>query len=71
MRMDLDKLIEKLTKERAALDQIIAALDELRSAPPPVEPVKKRRGRKFMDAADRQEVSARMKKYWASRRARS
>jgi len=28
----------------------------------------KRRGRKFMDPEERQEVSNRMKKYWAARR---
>jgi hypothetical protein len=28
----------------------------------------KRRGRKFMDEAERREVSARMKDYWAARR---
>jgi hypothetical protein len=68
--VDLDKLIEKLTQERAALDEIIASLEQLQSVVP-VERVKKRRGRKFMGEAERQDVSARMKKYWAARLAQN
>jgi len=34
-----------------------------------VEQTEHRRGRKSMPASERKEVSARMKKYWASRRA--
>lgn len=67
--MDLDKVIDKLYKERLKLDRVIAAMEELRKpgaqhagAP------KKRRGRKSLDEKGREEVSARMKKYWASRR---
>jgi hypothetical protein len=68
--MNLDKLIRKLQKEREQLDSIIASMERLRQAAAATKPerVKKRRGRKFMDVKDRQEVSARMKKYWASRR---
>jgi len=66
--MDLEALIQKLTKERVALDEIIASLEELRAAPIPPARVKKRRGRKFMGETERQDVSARMKQYWALRR---
>jgi hypothetical protein len=37
-------------------------------AAPESAPVRSGRGRKFMDAADRREVSERMRKYWAARR---
>ena len=54
------------------LESIIASLEQLEKSAAVLkkERVKKRRGRKFMDAKDRQEVSARMKKYWAARRNR-
>jgi len=68
--MDLDKVIRKLYDERAKLDRIILSLEQLRESSAGVETqaLKKRRGRKSMDAAARQEVSERMKRYWASRR---
>jgi len=51
------------------LDERIASLQQLREIMAEVKPLlKSKRGRKFMDEADRKEVSARMKKYWASRR---
>ncbi len=69
--MDLDKAIQELYREKDRLGQVIASLEELqRSAgaiPAPTERVQ-RRGRKFMDPKERQEVSQRMKKYWAARR---
>ena len=69
--MELQKIIEKLHKERAKLDDIIASLEHLqRTKIEAKKLVPKKRGRKFMDEAARREVSARMKKYWAARRSR-
>ncbi len=67
--MDLEKIIKELVHEKKALDQTIALLEEMMAtggAPAP----KGRRGRKSMGAEERQEVSKRMKKYWASRRSK-
>ena len=68
--MDLDKVIAKLQGERAKLDAIITSLEQIRQAGAdiPKEVLKKRRGRKFMNEADRRDVSERMKRYWAARR---
>ena len=67
--MELNKIIEKLRKERTKLDDIIASLEQLhRTKLEAKKMIPKKRGRKFMDAAARLEVSARMKKYWAARR---
>jgi hypothetical protein len=70
--MDLDKVIQDLYAERERLNRVIASLEELQRAPgvdvPSAAAVRKRRGRKSMDAAERLEVSERMKKYWSSRR---
>ena len=68
--MDLDKVIAKLQGERAKLDEIITSLEQLQRSggDVPKEVIKKRRGRKFMNEADRLEVSERMKRYWAARR---
>jgi hypothetical protein len=65
--MDFDKLIRELNAEIDKLKRVVGSLEELRgtsgtSATP------SRRGRKSMNAAERLEVSARMKKYWANRR---
>jgi len=68
--MDLYKTIQELYAEKEKLERVIASLEELRqigsevSVPPTVG----HRGRKSMDARERQQVSARMKQYWASRR---
>ena len=68
--MDLNKAIQQLYAEKERLERVIASLEELqRSAGAvPVLTGVKRRGRKFMDPKERQEVSDRMKKYWAARR---
>jgi|SRR5579862_2831754 len=67
--MELSSIIQKLHKERAKLDVLIASLEQLEKTISEVRPIlKKRRGRKFMDEAGRKEVSERMKKYWADRR---
>lgn len=66
--MDLYDVIRALREERQRLDRVIAHLESIeRDAASVKEP--KRRGRKSMDDRARQEVSNRMKRYWASRRA--
>ncbi len=70
--MDLYKAIEDLYAEKEKLERVIASLEDLQRAAgggiPPMPKSGKRRGRKSMNADERQEVSARMKKYWAGRR---
>jgi hypothetical protein len=69
IRMDLDEVISKLRKEREKLDEVIASLEQLSTAPnEDMTVVKGRRGRKSMDEPARKEVSERMKKYWAWRK---
>jgi len=69
--MELPKLIEKLREERAKLDHVITALEQLDSTMFEAKKVvRKKRGRKSMDEEGRKEVSERMKRYWASRRRR-
>ena len=69
--MDLYKAIQDLYAEKEKLERVIASLEELQrtagSVPLLPKPAK-RRGRKSMNEAERQEVSERMRKYWASRR---
>jgi hypothetical protein len=69
--MELDRLIDKLQTERTKLDQIIQSLEQIHAAtaanPPRLE---KRRGRKFMGEVERRQVSERITRYWANRRAR-
>ena len=70
--MDLYKAIQDLYAEKEKLERVIASLEELQrtagSVPVLPQPAK-RRGRKSMNSTERQEVSERMRKYWASRRA--
>lgn len=70
--MDLYKAIQDLYAEKEKLERVIASLEELQrnAGAVPVAPVKtaKRRGRKSMSSEERQEVSERMRKYWAARR---
>jgi hypothetical protein len=69
--MDLYKAIQDLYAEKEKLERVIASLEELQrtagTVPVLPKPVK-RRGRKSMNSSERQEVSERMRKYWASRR---
>ena len=69
--MDLYKAIQDLHTEKGRMDRVIASLEELQrtagSAPVLPKPTK-RRGRKSMNSSERQEVSGRMRKYWAGRR---
>ena len=66
--MDLTEIIRTLYAEKAKVEHSIAALEALdpshKSGPNP----ERRRGRKFMGEEERQQVSERMKRYWASRR---
>jgi hypothetical protein len=66
--MDLDGIIHELLAERNRLDRIIQALEEPGQSRGAEARVKSRRGRKSMDAHAREEVSARMKEYWAKKR---
>ena len=69
--MDLYRAIQDLYAEKEKLERVIASLEELQRTagnfPVLPKPVK-RRGRKSMNPSERQEVSERMRKYWASRR---
>ena len=67
--MELGQLLAKLREERTKLDEVIASLERLDASIAEAKPfLKHKRGRKFMDAAGRKDVSERMKRYWASRR---
>jgi len=68
--VDLYKAIRALYDEKKRLDRLIESLEELHARGSRVErpAVRSRRGRKKMSAAERLEVSERMKKYWAARR---
>ena len=67
--MILDKIVRRLLKERAKLDELIASLERLKMVTAKVEQKRAplRRGRKFMAEDERRAVSSRMKKYWAER----
>ena len=66
--MDLYRIIFELVQERNRIQRIIESLENAsRGEHPPI--ARKRRGRKAMDRAAREEVSERMKRYWAKRRA--
>ncbi len=68
--MDLYRIIFELVEERNRLQKIIESLESMDSTGnKPVRAPANRRGRKSMDRAAREEVSARMKRYWARRRA--
>jgi len=67
--MDLIGAISALRAECAKLDAAIAQFELLTGSGSSRAPVRRStRGRKSMRAAERREVSDRMKKYWASRR---
>lgn len=65
--MQLESIIETLRRDRTKLDEVISSLQQLVPEARPF--LRRKRGRKFMDEAGRLEVSARMRKYWASQRA--
>jgi hypothetical protein len=69
--MELYKALQHLYAEKEKLERVISSLEDLLrvpSASPATAPTLKRKGRKSMDPTERQEVSKRMKKYWAGRR---
>jgi hypothetical protein len=68
--MDLNKVIRDLYAQKESLTRAISMLEELQGSSGGASPPRmgSRRGRKSMGLKERQEVSARMKKYWASRR---
>jgi hypothetical protein len=66
--MDFYKTIQELRQEKEKLDRVIASLEALQSSVNTAPPRKAGRGRKFMGAAERLEVSERMRRYWASKR---
>ena len=57
--MDLTTTIAELRREKEKLARVLASLEELQNASTIAAP---RRGRKSMNAEERQEVSARMKR---------
>ncbi len=67
--MDLSKTIADLYEEKIRLDKVIASLEQLGENAVPVEINAHRRGRKFMSPEERHEVSERMRRYWAGRKA--
>jgi hypothetical protein len=64
--MDLTEAIQELCPEEEKPEPAIASLEEIQVVAAAILE-QKRRGRKFMSAEERREVSARMKKYWAAR----
>ncbi|MBZ5621965.1 MAG: hypothetical protein LAQ69_25050 [Acidobacteriia bacterium] len=70
--MDLYETIQNLYAEKERLERVIASLEALlgigKEEGPKLRGAK--RGRKSMSAKEREEVSARMKKYWERRRNR-
>jgi hypothetical protein len=68
--MDIRKMIRELQAEREALERAISSLEQLQNSETGIvlPESRSRRGRKSMGAEEREEVSARMKKYWAQRR---
>ncbi len=64
--MDLYQAIQELYEEKRRLDQAIAVLEGQGGIHAVSGPA--RRGRKSMNEVERQEVSARMKRYWDGRR---
>lgn len=70
--MELQTTILALKTEHGIISDLIRAFENLerlrRNRPDGAPPAGKRRGRKFMNAEERQEVSERMKRYWAGRR---
>jgi hypothetical protein len=67
--MDLSKTIAELYQEKTRLDRVILSLEQLGVDSLPVSITVTRRGRKFMSPEERQEVSERMRRYWAERKA--
>jgi hypothetical protein len=64
--MDLARIIQDLQEDRDRIERVIASLEDLQrnAVEIPELPKSKKRGRKPMPLQERQEVSARMKRYW-------
>jgi len=71
--MNLHQMIRDLRERQKQLEFVIAeleALERIRSGQPGYAvPALRQRGRKFMNAQERREVSERMKRYWSARKA--
>ena len=65
MAADVFRMIAELRLDVDHLNRAIASLEELQRGE---GKTRDPRGRRFMGAEERQEVSDRMKKYWATRR---
>ena len=65
--MDLQKAIQELYEEKERIEAVIASLERFLLTREEV-PAKRKRGRKSMGPEERQEVSERMRTYWAGRR---
>jgi hypothetical protein len=74
--MDYDKIIRELYADKKRLDRVIRELERLelfhnaRQGVGTSHRHRDPRGRKSMSAQERQEVSQRMKRYWANRRSK-
>jgi len=66
--MDIHRILKDLNEERRRLERIIESLEVVVKTGGGYIKPPSRRGRKFMDAEDRLEVSERMKRYWAGKR---
>jgi hypothetical protein len=79
--MKIDDLIRELQGDVERIQRAICCLEQLRGAPLATDgndaratlmkEVRDPRGRKSMGPEERQQVSERMKRYWASRRRQS
>jgi hypothetical protein len=68
--VDLYEIIRELHEERKRLDRLIALLERRLAVESESRTRRKsRRGRKFMGEEERKQVSERMRRYWAARRA--
>ena len=66
--MDLQRVIRELSEEKEKLERVIAALESLATSGNDGQVRAGLRGRKPMGAAEREQVSERMRRYWAARR---
>lgn len=70
--MDLLKAIRELHEEKKRLDAAISSLELMLAAEARLPALRvsmgRKRGRKSMSREEREQVSERMKKYWAARR---
>jgi len=58
-----NQALEALRLHRVTIDQVIAAMEEIR--------ISRKAGRRSMGAAERLQVSARMTEYWRKKREKS